>query len=80
MAIGEVKIPTSERVEWMFEGIMGDVEVVGTSIKDKTYPKRPSRRGSCEVVAGRIVAASCKKEVGVGIGVLGRVVAAVRPG
>jgi hypothetical protein len=29
----------------MFEGISGDVEVVGTSIKDKTYPKRPSRRG-----------------------------------
>jgi hypothetical protein len=50
----------------MFEGISGDVEVVGTSIKDKTYPKRPSRRGSCEVVGGRIVAASCKEEVGVG--------------
>jgi len=39
------RFPTSEQVEWMFEGIFGDVEVVRRSIDDKTYPKRPSRRG-----------------------------------
>jgi hypothetical protein len=50
----------------MFEGINGNVEVVGTSIKDKTYPKRPSRRDSSKVVGGRNVAASSKEEVGVG--------------
>jgi len=38
------RFPTSEQVQWMFEEIIGGVEVVRRSIKDKTYPKRPSRR------------------------------------
>ena len=61
----------------MFEGINGDVEVVRTSIKRQDLPKRPSRRGPVtSLPAG--AAASYEEEVG--IGVLGRVVAAVRPG
>jgi len=71
------RFPTSEQVEWMFEGINGDVEVARTSIKRQDLPKRPSRRGPVtSLPAG--AAASYKEEVG--IGVLGKVVAAVRPG
>lgn len=42
----------------MFEGINGDVEVVRTSIKDKSYPERRVASKSCDVVAGR-----CRREV-----------------